>query len=43
MTTPTPARIEYYKGYDDPTADLVLEVKGGVKFRVFSYLLKAHR
>jgi len=43
MTTPTPARTEYYKGYDDPTADLVLEVKGGVKFRVFSYLLKAHR
>ena len=43
MTTPTPPKTEYYKGYDDPTADMVLEVKGGVKFRVHSYLLRAHR
>ena len=33
----------YYKGYDDPTADMIIEVKGGIKFRVHSYLLQAHR
>ena len=38
-----PAKTEYYEGYDDPTADMVVEVKEGVKFRVHSYLLKAHR
>jgi hypothetical protein len=43
MTTSNPAKTEYYKGYDDPTADMVLEVKGGAKFRVHSYLLKSHR
>jgi hypothetical protein len=43
MTTPTSAKTEYYKGYDDPTADMVLEVKGGVKFRVHSWLLKSQR
>jgi len=43
MTTPDPAKIEYLQGYDDPTADMVGEVKEGVKFRVHSYLLKAHR
>jgi hypothetical protein len=43
MTTPDPAKIEYYKGYGDPNADMVLEVKGRVKFRVHLYLLKAHR
>lgn len=37
MTTAAPAQTEYYKGYDDPTADMMLEVKGGVKFRVHSY------
>ena len=43
MTNPSPAKTEYYKGYDDPAADMVLEVKGGVNFRVHSCLLKAHR
>ena len=43
MTTPNPAKAEYYEGYDDPAADMVVEVKEGVKFRVHSYLLKAHR
>jgi len=43
MTTPNPAKAEYYEGYDDPTADMVVEVKEGVRFRVHSYLLKAHR
>ena len=43
MMTPDPAKAEYYEGYDDPTADMVVEVKGGSKFRVHSYLLKAHR
>lgn len=43
ITTPDPTMIEYHKEYDDPTADMVLEVKGGMKFRVHSYLLKAHR
>jgi hypothetical protein len=43
MTIPKPAKVEYYKGYDDPTADMVLKVKDGMKFRVHSYLLKAHR
>ena len=43
MSDQVPVKTEYYKGYDDPTADMVLEVEGGVKFRVHSYLLKAHR
>jgi hypothetical protein len=43
MTNPEPAKTEYYKGENDPTADMVLEVEGGVKFRVHSYMLKAHR
>jgi hypothetical protein len=33
----------YHAKYNDPAADLVLECKDGVKFRVHSYLLKAHR
>jgi hypothetical protein len=43
MTTTTPPKVEYHKGYDDPTADMVIKVNDGMKFRVDSYLLKAHR
>jgi hypothetical protein len=44
MTIPDPAKTEYYKGYDDPTADMVLDgSEGRGEIRVHSYLLKAHR
>jgi hypothetical protein len=39
----TPSTETYYKGYDDPTADMIIEVNGGISFRVHWYLLKAHR
>lgn len=33
----------YHPAHNDSTADLVIECPDGVKFRVHSYLLMAHR
>ena len=33
----------YYSGFADPKADMVIEVKDGVKFRVYLCVLKTQR
>jgi len=40
MTTP---KITFHPNFKDSDADLVIESKDGVKFRVQSYVLMAHR
>jgi hypothetical protein len=43
MTNINPSQITYHEGFDDPAADMVIEVNDGFKFQVHSYLLKANR
>jgi hypothetical protein len=40
MTLP---KESYHPKYHDADADLVIECKDGIKLRVHSYVLKAHR
>jgi len=40
MTNP---KETYHPEFNDPEGDLVIECKDGVKFKVHSYILKAHR
>jgi hypothetical protein len=39
----TTAKATFHTEFNDPEGDLVIECKDGVKLRVQSYVLKAHR
>ena len=39
----TTAKETFHKDFNDPDADLVIECQDGIKLRVYSYLLMAHR
>jgi hypothetical protein len=39
----TTAKETFHTEFNDPEGDLVIECEDGVKLRVHSYVLKAHR
>jgi hypothetical protein len=43
MPNDTPDAGEYYEGFGDPTADMVIETTDEKRFRVHSHTLKTQR